>query len=70
MNDQTHQTRQESEMRRGPTYVKDGWVLGHVQCDDPWPSYYCHQIEIIRPASLMESIRWWLFKTMPKNRDQ
>jgi hypothetical protein len=51
--------------RRGPHYVKDGWVVGHVQTEDPWPTYYMHQLEIVRPATIAERIRWFLFKTPP-----
>lgn len=53
-------------MRRGPTYVNEGLVIGHVQCDKPFPSFYCHQLEVIRQASIIERIRWWLFKTAPR----
>ena len=53
-------------MRRGPTYVENGYVIGHVQSNDLGGSFYLHQFEIIRKATLWERIAWLLAGRAPK----
>lgn len=51
-----------SETRYRPTYVIDGFVVTH-----PWADfgYYMNQFEVLRRASIIERLTWWLLKRAP-----
>jgi hypothetical protein len=51
--------------RQGPTYVNDGYVIGHRQSKEMPGWVYSHQFEVIRPATLWERLMWMLFRKPP-----
>lgn len=52
-------------MRRGPTYVENGYVIGHRQNEELSGWIYAHQFEVIRRATLWERLMWFLFRKGP-----